>query len=127
MIQTEVNLAWLKHKWGELMRTIRPRNRAVEALLKSCEPISVKGDCATLGFYHGFHRERTNEEKSRRVVEDALAELAGRPLRLKCVMLEGDRKQKEQDSEAKRREELLGNPVVREAIERYGAKVIDIQ
>jgi DNA polymerase-3 subunit gamma/tau len=123
----EFTRSWLQENWGSFLQAIRPRNRAVEALLKSCEPMAVQGDRVTLGFYHSFHREKTNEDRNRQVIEETLSELAGRPVRVKCALLEGDREQKEQESEAKRREELLDNPVVREAVERYGAKVIDIQ
>jgi DNA polymerase-3 subunit gamma/tau len=127
MAGAEITQAWLQENWGRLLQAIRPRNRAVEALLKSCEPMSVRGDCVTLGFYFGFHRDRVNEDKNRAVVEEALAELAGRALRVKCSLCQADREQKENDSEAKRREELLDNPVVREAIQHYGAKVVDVQ
>jgi hypothetical protein len=123
----EITLPWLQENWGTLLRAIRPRNRVVEALLKSSEPMSLEGDLVTLGFYHGFHKERMADDKSIKVVEEALAEITGKALRVKCALCQGDREQKEQDSEAKRREKLLDNPVVREAVQQYGAKVVDIQ
>lgn len=122
-----ITLAWLQENWGRLLQATRPRNRVVEALLKSCEPVAVEGDLVTLGFYHSFHKERMAEDKHRTVVEESLAELAGRSCRVKCVLYEGDRKGREQQNEADRREKLLENPVVSEAIKRYGAKVVDIQ
>ncbi len=122
-----ITLAWLRENWGRLLQATRPRNRVVEALLKSCEPVAVEGDLVTLGFYHSFHKERMAEDKHRTVVEESLAELAGRSCRVKCVLYEGDRKGREQQNEADRREKLLENPVVSEAIKRYGAKVVDIQ
>lgn len=123
----EITLTWLEENWGRLLEAIRPRNRAVEALLKSCEPVSVQGDCVTLGFYYSFHKEKVNADNNRKVVEGALAELAGRVLQVKCALSEGDRQQKEEENEANRREQLLSNPVVREAIQHYGGKVIDVQ
>jgi len=125
--RSETTLTWLEENWGKVLRAIRPRNRSVEALLKSCEPLSIQGDCVTLGFYHSFHKERMDQDRNRKIVEQALTEIAGRVLRVKYVLCEGDRVQKEQQSEASRREKLLDNPVVREAIEHYGAKVVDIQ
>jgi len=122
-----ITLAWLQENWGRLLQATRLRNRVVEALLKSCEPVLVEDDLVTLGFYHSFHKERMVDEKHRTVVEGALAELTGRSYRVKCVLFEGDRKGREQQNEADRREKLLDNPVVSEAIKRYGAKVVDIQ
>lgn len=124
---TGITLTWLQENWGRLLQATRPRNRVVEALLKSCEPVVVEEDLVTLGFYHSFHKERMAEDKHRTVVEEALAELTGRSYRVKCVLYEGDRKGREQQNETDRREKLLENPVVSEAIKRYGAKVVDIQ
>lgn len=124
---TEITLAWLQHNWGELLLAIRPRNRMVEALLKSCEAVSIKDGVVMLGFYHSFHRDKVNEDQHRATVEEALRELTGQPLRVRCNLIEGDREQKEQERESGRREKLLNNPVVQEAITRYGARVVDAQ
>ncbi len=124
---SDATLPWLRENWVRLLQAVRPRNRAVEALLKSCEPTSVQGDVVTLGFYHSFHKERMDEDKSRVVVEEALAEISGRAYRIRSVLCAGDRQEKEQQAEANRREKLLDNPVVHEAITRYGARVVDIQ
>jgi DNA polymerase-3 subunit gamma/tau len=124
--ETEVTLAWLQENWLGLLEAIRPHNRMVEALLKSCEPLSVENGVVTLGFYHNFHKERVSEEQSTAVVVKALSELSGQALRVKCQLLAGDREQQEKQKEASRREQLLNNPVVHEAVEKYGARVVDV-
>jgi len=122
----EASVQWLKDNWSRVLGAIRPRSRAVEALLKSCEPAAITDRVVTLGFYYEFHKERISEEKSRTVVEQALSELVGRPLRVKCALIGGDRKEKEELSEAKRRSELLNTPLVKEAREKYGGRVVDV-
>jgi phage portal protein BeeE len=67
------------------------------------------------------------EDKNHTVVEQVLSELGGQPMRVKFTVVAGDREGKEQQNEASRREKLLNNPVVHEAIERYGARIVDIQ
>ena len=124
---TRADITWLKENWGRVLQAIRPRSRVVEALLKSCEPASVQGNTITVGFYHGFHKDRMNEDKNRLVVEEALAEVAGQPYLVKFVLYHGNRQEREQQATADRREELLQNPVVREAIEQFGAQVVDVQ
>ena len=121
----EITLAWLQDSWGELLQAIRPRNRMVEALLKSCEPLSVKDGVVMLGFYHSFHRDKVNEDQHRATVEEALRQLSGQPLRVRCNLIEGDREQKEQERESDRRAKLIDNPVVQTAITRFGARVVD--
>ena len=123
---SEPSVEWLKDNWSRVLGAIRPRSRSVEALLKSCEPAAIIDRVVTLGFYYEFHKERISEEKSRTVVEEALSELLGRPLRVKCALIGGDRKEKEEQSEAKRRNELLNTPLVKEAREKYGGRVVDV-
>jgi len=125
--ESQITQAWLKEHWAALLRAIRPRSRSVEALLKSCEPVAVQGDLVTLGFYHGFHKERMDEEKDRHVVEEALAQIAGRTYRVKAALFKGDRQHRERQAGEERRAKLLENPVVSEAIKRYGARVVDVE
>jgi DNA polymerase-3 subunit gamma/tau len=122
-----VDVAWLKNNWGQILRAVRPRNRQVEAFLKDSEPLSVEDDVVTLGFYYDLHRERVNQDKNRMFVEEALAEVAGGSYRVRCVLYQGNRQEREKQATADRHEELLRNPVVREAIEEFGAKVVDVQ
>ena len=120
-------LTWLQENWGELSQAIRPHNRMVEALLKSCEPVSIQDEVVMLGFYHSFHRDKVNEDHHRAAVEEGLRELSGQPLRVRCSLIGGDRAQKEQQREASHREELINGPVVQEAIKKLGARVVDTQ
>jgi DNA polymerase III subunit gamma/tau len=122
-----MSLGWLQDNWGRLLLSVREHSRSVEALLKSCEPMAVKGDVVVLGFYHSFHKERVAEEKNRKVVEDSLQELGGRHYRVQCQLYEGNAKEREQQTDADRRDKLLDNPMVSEAVKRYGARVIDVQ
>lgn len=121
------DVSWLKDNWGRLLQAIRRRSLPVEALLKSCEPIAVQDNVVTLGFYGAWHKERMSADKNRMVVEEALAEVAGQPYRVKVTLYEGNRQERERQATAERHQELLRNPVVREAIEEFGAKVVDVQ
>ena len=126
-IEGDLSLSWLQVNWGRLLQGVRTRSRPVEALLKSCEPLAVDDDVVVLGFYHAFHKDRVSEEKSRRVVEDALQELRGRHHRIQCRLFEGNATEREQQTESNRRDRLLDNPMVSEALKRYGARIIDVQ
>ncbi len=123
---TVLDMEWLRANWAALLRAVRPRNRSVEALLKSCEPLSADPGLITLGFYHAFHKDKLDEPTHRGEVEQALAEISGQTVRVKCVLIEEEPETREQRSRANRREQLLKNPVVHEAIEKFGARVIDV-
>jgi hypothetical protein len=121
------DVASLKNGWGQLLQAVRRRSLPVEALLKSCEPVAVRDNVVTLGFYGAWHKERMSGDKNRAIVEEALAEVTGKPYRVKIALYKGNRQERERQATADRHEELLRNPVVREAIEEFGAKVVDVQ
>jgi DNA polymerase-3 subunit gamma/tau len=125
-VSGQTSVEWLKDNWSRVLGAIRPRSRSVEALLKECEPAAIADKVVTLSFYHEFHKERVSEEKNRTVVEAALSELVGQPLRVKCALAAGDRKEKEEQNEAERRNQLLNTPLVKEAVEKYGGRVVDV-
>ena len=66
---------------------LRSVNRSLEALMRSGRPVSVEGGALLVGFAYPFHRDKVDEEANRRAVEDALTQLLGRPVRVRCVLL----------------------------------------
>jgi DNA polymerase-3 subunit gamma/tau len=128
----DVTAAWLQKNWQDVLSAARARNKAVEALLnKSCEPIEVKGNMVTLAFYHDFHRQQMCQPKKQEVLEDALADVTGARLGVKCVPFRGDVEKKEkeiaQKSEEKETKLATADPVVQEAVDRYGARVTSVR
>jgi len=76
-------------RWNDLLRILRSVNHSLEALMRSGKPISVEGGALLIGFAYPFHRDKVDEEANRRAVEDALTQLLGRPVRVRCVLLAG--------------------------------------
>jgi hypothetical protein len=72
-------------RWPDFLNALRPRDLKLEALMRSCEPVDVEEDVIVLSFAHKFHRSKVEEDEKRRLVEDALSELFGRRLRVRCV------------------------------------------
>ncbi|MGB9776224.1 MAG: hypothetical protein ACPL7C_06690 [Anaerolineae bacterium] len=74
-------------RWNDLLRLLRSVNHSLEALMRSGRPVNVEGGALLIGFAYPFHRDKVDEEANRRAVEDALAQLLGRPVRVRCVLL----------------------------------------
>jgi hypothetical protein len=72
--------------WEDFLNALRPQDLKLEALMRSCEPVGVEDDVIVLSFTHKFHRSKVEEQEKRRLVEDALSDLFGRRLRVRCVM-----------------------------------------
>jgi hypothetical protein len=123
----QLDLSWLTENWGRVLQAVRAKNKTVEAYLKSSEPVAMKNGLVTIGFYHPWHRDRINEDRNRKLVEDALSALAGTPCRVECRLFDGNREAREKETRSTRREELLNQPAIRDAIDGLGAIVVDVQ
>jgi len=81
-------------RWPDLLHAIRAHNHSLEALLRSGRPLSVEGETLVIGFRYPFHRGKVAEEDNRRAVEDALGELFGRSVRVRCELAPDEQKGK---------------------------------
>ncbi|MEK7504658.1 MAG: DNA polymerase III subunit gamma/tau [Patescibacteria group bacterium] len=66
-------------KWPEILRVVRPFNHSIEGLLRSTKPVSFDGTKLTLEAFYVFHKDKLSEEKSRKIVEDAVAAVLEAP------------------------------------------------
>ncbi|MBL7063844.1 MAG: DNA polymerase III subunit gamma/tau [Anaerolineae bacterium] len=127
----------LRGRWSEILDALRPHNLSLEALMRSCEPVSVEGDVVVLGFAHNFHRSKVEEERNKRAVEEALSGLAGQRYRVRCVLARQERAAtppvRSTPKAAGRRaassaEQIMAeDPVVRAAVEDLGAQIVQRQ
>jgi DNA polymerase-3 subunit gamma/tau len=85
----EFSLEEVTQRWNDLLRILRSVNHSLEALMRSGKPIGVERGALLIGFAYPFHRDKVDEEANRRAVEDALTQLLGRPVRVRCVLLAG--------------------------------------
>jgi len=115
-------LAFLRAQWANFLAAVRSVDKALEALLRDCEPVSVLENTVTLGFYYPLHREKAEEDKRRRTLEETMGKFLGRPIRVKCVVVP---KKKAQQSTPKL--SPAEDPVVKVAVEKLGARVVEIR
>lgn len=66
--------------WPKIRLDIKARDRRIEALLSSCDPMSVNGTSITLVTSYKFHWEKMNEDASRELVESVISRLVNQPV-----------------------------------------------
>jgi len=81
-----VTLDAIRSCWGQVMAEVKQRTRTVHAFLLESAPRAIEGDDLILAVRHRFHMENLDDQKHRRVVEDALARITGSALRLRLVL-----------------------------------------
>jgi DNA polymerase-3 subunit gamma/tau len=119
-------------RWQDFLNALRPQDLKLEALMRSCEPVDVERDVIVLSFAHQFHRSRVEEDERRRLVEDALSDLFGRRLRVRCVMNQPGAPPVVQETDRAelpprpRVSEDALDPLVQMAVDELGAEVASV-
>jgi len=81
-----LELETIEGKWGNLLTAVKPFNYAVEAFLRATRPKSIKGNILLLEVFYPFHKDRLEESKNRKIVEDGILKVFGVNLGFECVL-----------------------------------------
>ncbi len=143
--EAKTDVSWtleeLWGRWQDVLESLRLRkhNLPLEALMRSCKPMSIEGEVIVLGFDYDLHRSRVEEDQNRQDVEDVLSELTGRRCRVRCVLSQAQQgptakapisqaslSRAEGDTAASTidTENMAEDLVVRTAIEDLGAQIV---
>lgn len=85
--------------WRRILEATRPRNTSIEALLRAAKPVDFDGRDLTLGVFYRFHKERLEHLPHRQILEEVVAGVIGRPVRIKCTLTEPPKKEKKEEKE----------------------------
>lgn len=75
-------------RWDEFVQRAGQEHHSFNYLLCSAKPVEVTGALVKIGLTHGFHRDKCNEEKNRRLIEKAFSEVIGQAVAVEGVLLE---------------------------------------
>lgn len=76
----------IEEKWNHFLTVVRPFNHSVEAFLRATRPKLLKGNTIVIEVYYPFHKERLEETRNRRLVEEGLNKVFGIDLGFECVL-----------------------------------------
>ena len=140
-----VTLERIRLNWARILAEIRPHNRSAEALLRSGRAEAVEGNVIVLGFPYAFHKERIEEPRCQALVEQAFSQVLGNPCRVRCILVSKSSSRttpqplktprsepakgegKDRESKEDKYRAIAEDPVVRAAVNKYGAQVVDVQ
>lgn len=115
---TTAPLKRLQDNWTEILAAIKTSNRHVEAVIRDCPPASVEGDVVTLRARYPFHKEKLEEDRSRKLVEDDISKIMGQSYRIKCIL--GPSAGRQDPERADEMKSLAEDPVVKAGLELGG-------
>ncbi|MBU0998593.1 DNA polymerase III subunit gamma/tau [Patescibacteria group bacterium] len=84
-----------EENWKTILAKVRPINATIEALLRATKPIGIYANTLKLGVFYKFHKERLEDIKNKRIFEDVVGEIFGRPIKLVCTLTEPPKRKEE--------------------------------
>ena len=124
--------------WEAVVARILAERPNIGAFLEDSGLVGAADDLVTIGFpaSAGTAMRMMQQESYQQAVADACSALAGRPLRVRVVSLEGGtgaptaaqlRREREATRERHLRDEALTNPLVQEALSVFGGEVKEVR
>jgi len=124
--------------WEAVVSRISSERPNVGAFLEDAALVGIEGNIVTIGYHPsaGASMQIIQKEDYNRVVVEACNAVSGRPIRLRVVTLtEGSaartvgqlRRQREETTDLRFREEVLSNPVVQDALSVLGGEVREMR
>lgn len=87
-----VALEDIKASWDQILTVIKPLNHSVAAFLRAARPKEVNGNTVILEVFYQFHKDKLEEDRNRRIVEEGLEKICSSRLKIKCVLGENETK-----------------------------------
>lgn len=70
--------------WSAILNKIHPVNASIEALLRAAKPMGYDGKNLTLGVFYKFHKERLEDSRHIKILEEIVAGVLGAPTKVIC-------------------------------------------
>lgn len=83
---TGLNIDKVVESWGNILMTVKPFNHSVEAFLRASRPLDLDGRKLILEVFYPFHKDRLEEARNRKIVEEGLLKVLGVELAFECVL-----------------------------------------
>ncbi len=81
-----LNLDKVMESWGNILIAVKPFNHSVEAFLRAARPVEMDGRKLVLEVFYPFHKDRLEEARNRKIVEEGLLKVLGVELVFECVL-----------------------------------------
>ena len=74
--------------WNKILSSVKPVSASIEGLLRSVKPIGIEGKSLKLSVYYKFHKDKLEEAKTKKMLEDIALSIFGENIRIECLLAE---------------------------------------
>ena len=87
-----VSLARIENRWGDFLSQVKKENIHVPALLRSTKTLSFEGESLTLEVFYRFHKDKLEEPKIIRMLDEKISKVMGVGIKFKFVLAKREAK-----------------------------------
>jgi DNA polymerase-3 subunit gamma/tau len=109
----------ISKNWRRILSHVRDTNPQTQALLNSCKPLGIKDGALILGFNGTFAKSKMEQGDNIEITKQALADVVGKELPIRCVISSADQSSIPADVEQ--------DGLVATAVRDLGGKIVDVQ
>lgn len=74
--------------WKKILSEVKPLSISVAGLLSSAKPLVFENNKLILSVYYKFHKDKLEEAKTKKMLEDIALNVFGRDIRIECCLEE---------------------------------------
>ncbi|MFH1111894.1 MAG: DNA polymerase III subunit gamma/tau [Patescibacteria group bacterium] len=83
-----IQLDEIKNRWPLLIAKLKDYNHSLSFILSVARPVSIDGNKMVVAFDYKLHLERVNSAKIKQIIDEAIAEVMGLPLKFYAIVEE---------------------------------------
>lgn len=76
----------VSNKWSSIIGTVKDKKITLSAWLKDAEPVSCYNDTILLKFNNSIHRETTEKQDNKQLIESVMTDIIGKPVKFVSVL-----------------------------------------
>lgn len=74
--------------WTKLVSEVKAQSVSIGGLLGATKPMELEGNNLKLGVYYKFHKDKLEETKTKKMLEDIALNIYGKDIRIECCLAE---------------------------------------
>jgi len=74
--------------WNKILTSVKPVSLSIEGLLRSAKPLSLENNKLKLGVYYKFHKDKLDEMKTKKMLEEIVLNIFGKEISIECTLTE---------------------------------------
>jgi len=74
--------------WQKILSSVKPLSVSVAGLLSSAKPLSLEDDKLKLSVFYKFHKDKLEEFKTKKMLEEIALSVLGKEVRIECCLAE---------------------------------------